>query len=214
MPGCARPLTDGECLRDHVAIKIKPISMRPVTTPEDILATTAWGDLEDAYGSAEDLPGLLQPLLNGETADFAAAMHTLTWNLTHQGNLYSATLPAARYVAAVLTDPRTKAGKAAMLSWLNVLAGSAIEFEEFDNEPDADAVREAIPSFYPAVAASFEHPNPLVRVAARRAALTMLDRPGLEHERAAAAPHLLAEPELLTDSEQSVVRAAVAGWEA
>ncbi|GAA0458384.1 hypothetical protein Aca07nite_64730 [Actinoplanes capillaceus] len=185
-----------------------------MTTPEDILATTAWGDLEDAYGSAEDLPGLLQPLLNGETADFAAAMHTLTWNLTHQGNLYSATLPAARYVVAVLTDPRTKAGKAAMLSWLNVLAGSAIEFEEFDNEPDADAVREAIPSFYPAVAANFEHTNPVVRVAARRAALTMLDRSGLEHERAAAAPHLLAEPELLTDSEQGVVRAAVAGWEA
>ncbi|MDR6318104.1 hypothetical protein [Actinoplanes couchii] len=183
-----------------------------MTTPEDILATTAWGDLEHAYGSAEDLPELLKPLLNGETADFAAAMHTLNWNLTHQGTLYSATLPAARYVVSVLTDPRTRAGKAAMLSWLDAVAGSAIEFEEFDHEPDADACREAIPTFYPAVAANFEHPNPIVRVAARRAALTMLYRPALEPERAAAAPHLLAEIELLTDSEQGVVRDAVQQW--
>ncbi|HWS31943.1 MAG TPA: hypothetical protein VN408_04280 [Actinoplanes sp.] len=183
-----------------------------MTTPEDILAGTAWAELEHAYGPADDLPALLQPLINGDTGDFAAAMHTLTWNLNHQGTLYSATLPAARYVAAVLTDPRTQKGKAAMLSWLNAVAGSAIEFEEFEHEPDADAVRDAIPSLYPAVAANFEHPNPVARVAARRAALTMLYRPELAGERAAAAPHLLAEIDQLTEAERSVVRDAVHEW--
>jgi hypothetical protein len=29
MPGCVRPLTDGHSLRNDVAFKIKPISMRP-----------------------------------------------------------------------------------------------------------------------------------------------------------------------------------------
>ncbi|WP_092543300.1 hypothetical protein [Actinoplanes derwentensis] len=184
-----------------------------MTTPEDILAGTAWAELEHAYGPADDLPALLKPLLNGDPGDFAAAMHTLAWNLNHQGTLYSATLPATRYVAAVLTDPRTKAGKAAMLSWLDSVAGSAIEFEEFENEPDADACRAEIPALYPAVAANLEHANPIVRVAARRAALTMLYRPGLEAERRAAAPHLLAEIDLLTEAEQSVVRDAVRAWE-
>ncbi|WP_430782367.1 hypothetical protein [Actinoplanes sp. G11-F43] len=184
-----------------------------MTTPEDILATTAWAQLEHAYGPADDLPARLTALIDGETAEFAAAMHTLAWSLTHQGTLYSATLPAARFVAAVLTDPRTSAGKAAMISWLDAVAGSAIEFEEFEHEPDADAIRAAIPSFYPAVAANFDHPNPVVRVAARRAALTMLDRPELAAERPAAATHLLAELDLLTESEQAAVQDAVQGWQ-
>lgn len=183
-----------------------------MTTPEDILATTAWAELEHAYGPADDLPERLTALIDGETAEFAAAMHTLAWSLHHQGTLYSATLPAARYVAAVLTDPRTNHGKAAMISWLDAVAGSAIEFEEYDDEPDAAAVRAAIPDLYPAIVTGFDHPNPVARVAARRAALTMLSRPELAPQRPIAAPHLLAEIELLTDGEQDAIKNAVNAW--
>ncbi|MCX4804357.1 HEAT repeat domain-containing protein [Streptomyces sp. NBC_01214] len=100
---------------------------------------TAWDALQHAYGSAEDTPSYLCQLLDEDPEVQAEALGMLDMSVLHQGSLYSSTLPAARFVAAILTHPqtfaehesffpwddRTRPLRAALLDWLGQIVDSA-----------------------------------------------------------------------------------------
>ncbi|MFH8576852.1 hypothetical protein [Streptomyces zaomyceticus] len=104
-----------------------------------MLEHTDWAELEHAYGPARDIPVRLVQLLNEDPEVQAGALGMLDMSVLHQESLYSATAPAALYVAAVSNDPRTmtvhedfsvwderpRPLRAALLEWLGMIAASA-----------------------------------------------------------------------------------------
>lgn len=66
------------------------------------LDSPIWNDLEDAYGSAEGVPGLLKRL-------YANPHDRAAWNdawsrLCHQGTIYSASIAAVPHLVLIATD--------------------------------------------------------------------------------------------------------------
>jgi hypothetical protein len=116
----------------------------------------------------------------------AYALGQLEMSLLHQGSLYSATAPAALFIASILNDPRTMAPhesvypwdsrqrplRAALLEWLGQLAESAAE--EYD-DPDVEACRAIRPEIYAAVSGFIDDPDPAIREAALGAVSALAD---------------------------------------
>ncbi|WP_052720250.1 hypothetical protein [Actinoplanes rectilineatus] len=181
----------------------------------DILHGTDWAGLEHAHGPAGDVPAHLAALLGAGPEERTAALHFLYTTVTHQGSVYPATAPAARYVAAILTDERTTPIRADLLEWLDDVAANAVEFagaEDVEEDPAIDDCYALIPEWYRAVTTQFAHPDPEIRVAARQAAFTMLAAPELTNERPASIPHLTAEPDLLSESLRDLLEETVEEW--
>ena len=65
------------------------------------LNDVAWAEVTHAYGSAVDAPDMLRQLMEGGD-DLEEATEFLFGALTHQGTLYSATLPVLRFCVRVL----------------------------------------------------------------------------------------------------------------
>ncbi|MFL1381026.1 hypothetical protein [Nocardiopsis protaetiae] len=80
-----------------------------MSTGNDVLAATDWKKTFHAYGLGTDVPEHLSLLLSDDRTDHARALEHLYSALVHQGTVYSATVPAARFVAQVLADPRLDA---------------------------------------------------------------------------------------------------------
>ena len=97
--------------------------------PPAELDRVQWHALTHAYGSAEDVPGLIEALYDGdgETAD--EAIYELYGNIHHQGTVYSASAPAVPFLAHAVRHAPDR--RAELLMLLAVLA---------DHDPaDADA---------------------------------------------------------------------------
>ncbi|MFF1917985.1 hypothetical protein ACFVYE_41915 [Streptomyces sp. NPDC058239] len=179
--------------------------------PAELLAGSNWGSLEHACGTAEDTPKMLVALLDGDQQARALALDHLHHAVHHQNTLYSATVPAALYVAAVLADPRTTVAvdkkprdfpgplRSELLGWLgSVVCGAGDEteaisrrhgFEPEDYPPLVDT-RQIRPLLFPAVSKCFDDPNPDVREAAIAACIPLLDDPRLRCHRATLVPLL------------------------
>ncbi|MFD9409796.1 HEAT repeat domain-containing protein [Streptomyces sp. NPDC059989] len=159
---------------------------------------TDWAALSHAYGAAEDTPLRLVQLLDEDPEVQAGALGMLDMSVLHQESLYSATAPAALYVAAVLNDPRTMAShddhaawddrprplRAALLEWLGQIADSAAygetTGEEDGNEPGVtDAVRAVRGLICDAVLPHLLASDPTVREAALTATAALLQSPAL-----------------------------------
>ncbi|MFE2325292.1 HEAT repeat domain-containing protein [Streptomyces sp. NPDC059385] len=166
--------------------------------PLSLIEDTDWAGLEHAYGPAEDTPVRLIQLLAEEPEDQAEALGVLDMSVLHQESLYSATAPAALFIAAILHDPRTLAQhesyfpwddrsrtlRAALLEWLGRVADSAAYGErtgaDDGNDPGAtDAVRAVRGPIYNAVSAHLLAPDPAVREAALGATTALLQAPDL-----------------------------------
>jgi hypothetical protein len=65
----------------------------------DGLAEIPWLDLAHAYGSAEDVPGLLRAIASGDAEAASNAVHELFGNIWHQGTVYAATEYAVPFLA-------------------------------------------------------------------------------------------------------------------
>lgn len=174
--------------------------------PVRVLEGRDWGLLEHAYGSAVDTPIMLAGLLDDDPQMRARALVHLHHAVHHQNTLYSATVPAAVYVASILGDPRAAMPvdkepqdfpgplRAELLGWLGSVAGEGSDeaaviarhhgfvLEEYP--PFAD-VREIRPLLYPAIAACFSDPDLHVREAALAACIPLLDDSRLRRHRAA-----------------------------
>lgn len=64
-----------------------------------------WDTLEHAYGSAEDVPGLLRQLLSSDPKVRAKAQHALYGNIFHQGTRYPATSYVIPFLIEMCADP-------------------------------------------------------------------------------------------------------------
>jgi hypothetical protein len=177
--------------------------------PKALLADTDWAALEHMSGSAADAPGRLAGLLDADDAVQAEALGYLYGALHHQNSIYSATPPAAVYVAAILADPRTttlvKNGRtgqpwplrADLLEWIASLANETDDTVEalkhrYGSSLTAQAVRiRALrPVLFEGVSVCFDDPDFDVREWAVVAACILLDDPGLVHHRTALVPRL------------------------
>lgn len=76
--------------------------------PGTLLTQTDWGSLEHALGPAVEAPEMLAALLEPDQAARTKSLLYLDHVLHHQNTLYAATVPAALYVAAILSATHTE----------------------------------------------------------------------------------------------------------
>jgi hypothetical protein len=182
--------------------------------PAAVVSGTDWGTLGHAYGSAEDTPKNLAALLDADQKVRSKALQHLHHAVHHQNTLYTATIPTALYVAAVLADPRIDSPvdkerhsfpgpmRAELLGWLGSVAEAAgdeaaavsrrLGFPPEDYLPFVQTCR-IRPSLYNAVTPFLDDPDPHVREAAIAACIPLLDDPRLLTNRAKLVP-LLRDP--------------------
>jgi hypothetical protein len=140
-----------------------------------------WGKFQHAYGSAEDVPGLLRRLASGD----AEALSELYGNIWHQGTVYEATAHAVPFLIALASAAQVPA-RQEILAYLGCLAlgNSYLDvhqhmsiFENERNAPDFDerlaeemawvrATREAVRSGGPAYARLLHDASQEVRAGA------------------------------------------------
>lgn len=196
--------------------------------PRALIEGVDWAVLRHARGSAEDAPAVLNGLLADDPSRQARALRYLYDPVHHQNTLYSATAPAALYVAVVLKDPRTATVlsdqrhgrsyllRAVLLDWLGSVA------DEVGNEAEATSarigfsleghlesasIRALRPALFRAVNDFLDNPDSTVRDAAVAASIPLLDAPELAQHRAALAPLVR---DILTSSDNRAYRAAAA----
>ena len=63
------------------------------------LTDIPWASLRHAYGPADDIPGILRAILDGDEGTAKEAASELFGNIWHQGTVYQATAPAVPFLA-------------------------------------------------------------------------------------------------------------------
>ncbi|MFD9540099.1 hypothetical protein [Streptomyces sp. NPDC060022] len=112
---------------------------------------TDWAALEHAYGSADDVPGLLRAAGSVDAGVRDEALDELVSSLCHQGSIYSATAAAVPFIARLALD-----GPGDRLALLWLLHGAAT-----GTGPEYRQVRRAVAVALPALLglAADEEPN-------------------------------------------------------
>ncbi|MFJ4849641.1 HEAT repeat domain-containing protein [Streptomyces sp. NPDC088733] len=116
-----------------------------------------WSSINHAYGSADDLPGLLRTFAEGGE-DAEAALEELYGSIVHQGTVYAASVDAAPYLARIAASGRQT------LDALRLLGYLAASEDECDVEPGA--VRAAVTAQLPLLITLLADEDPAVRQAA------------------------------------------------
>ncbi|MCC5580042.1 hypothetical protein IMZ11_30900 [Microtetraspora sp. AC03309] len=177
--------------------------------PDSLIEETDWASLQHACGPADDTPSALTDLLNGPPDAQARAAKHLDHVVHHQNSLYTATAPAALYVAAILTDSPTDIAvpygregrrcrlRQALLDWLGSVADEVGKEAETtlvrlgfppEGDPAFVQVRAIRPALFQGVSSLLHSPDPVIREAALAAAVRLLDAPELTHHRAVLIP--------------------------
>ncbi|MCB9698821.1 MAG: hypothetical protein H6738_18715 [Alphaproteobacteria bacterium] len=149
----------------------------PIEAALQAVEKVPWAELEHAYGPAEDVPALLRALARGKPEERASALDALGGNVFHQGSVYDATPPVARFVVALVeaAHPDT----AELLGYLACLAVNDPGQQSLAGGGDpwagAKPVGEEAPFVLtarevarigPAVVRLIEHADPGIRLAA------------------------------------------------
>ncbi|WP_326590996.1 hypothetical protein [Streptomyces sp. NBC_01294] len=202
--------------------------------PAEVLAATHWGAVEHAYGPADNVPEMLIGLLGADQHVRSRALDDLHHIVHHQNTLYTATAPAALYVAGILGDERTLwpvdkgphgfpgPMRAELLGWLDSVANDAddeaAEFSRRFGFPPEDyppfiEICRIRPQLFRAVSAFLHDSDSHVRAAAVSACIPLLDDPRLLHHRVTLIPLLrevLAASEVWQYQERAIE--ALASW--
>lgn len=169
--------------------------------PEELLLRTDWNTVEHCCPNvALETPAILRRLLGEDPCDQGRALRDLYHAVLHQNSLYSATAPAAAYVAAILGHPRTLVAVTPQSSWeaahdpeeprplrTHLLDWPGAAAEDAGEEPPSgeqaavEAFRALRPALYDAIVPFLDDDEPEVRMAALAAVLPLLRAPGLEH---------------------------------
>ena len=99
-----------------------------------------WAALGHAYGSAEDVPGLLRQVRSTNPKLRDDALHELFFTIVHQGTRYSATAPAIPFLVQLATAPDTH-NRARLV---HLLAYAAVGYDQAslpDGIPTLDQLR-------------------------------------------------------------------------
>ncbi|MFF7251320.1 hypothetical protein ACFZBU_46590 [Embleya sp. NPDC008237] len=193
----------------------------PQALPEHrvILENTDWVSLMAPQGNGGFLPKALTRLLDVDPAVRAVAAGEAL--IGHQNTIYEATVPVARFIAAILDHPAVAAGedepaahggasrpptRAVLLKWLDdtafdaddetVACGNrACQGRYLDIHVDLKAFRDLRPRLFRAVRPLLDAGDPAVRDAAVLAAIPLAEHPDLtghHDELATHTRHLLA----------------------
>ncbi|MFB6784800.1 hypothetical protein ACFCX0_48110 [Streptomyces sp. NPDC056352] len=179
--------------------------------PAGVLSATPWGDLEHAYGPAANVPEMLTGLLDPSEGVRSRALGALHSVVHHQNTLYTATAPAALYVAGILDDERSLWSvkknarsfpgpmRAELLGWLDSVANEACDeaaavsrrcgFPPEEYPPYVEICR-IRPQLFRSASAYLDDPDVHVREAAVSTCIPLLDDPHLLHHRVALVPFL------------------------
>ncbi|MER6082418.1 hypothetical protein [Streptomyces sp. NPDC001833] len=170
--------------------------------PEELLLRTDWSSVEHCCPNvAPATPLILRQLLDNNAGNQGAALRDLQQAITHQNTFYSATAPAASFVAAILGHPRTLAivtdqrpGDAphsaeeprfflrvGLLDWLGSTAEDANEDSPDGCDADIKAFRALWPTLFDAIHPLLADREPEIRKAALAAVLPLLASPELAH---------------------------------
>ncbi len=167
---------------------------------DEILRQTDWSSLEHGAGPA--FPETLVKL-SGLTSSHPRAVRLgldhLWDDLIHQGTMYSATTPAALYVAALVGEARGRdwnGRRAELLHWLIEVAYTASDEMQrkvsawcgYEYGPLYPWIRDIRPMIFRGVDACIHDPDPAVQQAALAAAAYLLDDPALVAHRARLVP--------------------------
>ena len=119
----------------------------------DDIESVDWPRLSHAYGPAEDLPGLLRGLAEGDEE----ALQNLFGSVWHQGTVYEATAFAVPFLIRILDAP--DADTAGVLGLLSVIAEGSSYMDVHQrflprSKRDTDEVRQQIATELSQVAAS------------------------------------------------------------
>jgi hypothetical protein len=169
-----------------------------------LLARTNWAALKHGYGSAAEAPKELAALLDADQGVRTRALSYIHNTLHHQNTLYEATVPAALYVAAILSDPRTTRTvdkdrhsfpgcmRAELLRWIASVASevtdeAAVRRKHHGFPLDAYApavgIQKIRPTLFSASLPYTDESDRHVREAALTACIPLLDDPRLLHHR-------------------------------
>jgi hypothetical protein len=164
--------------------------------PRPLVEETDWSQLEHGGGpAAPETPTKLAGLVSGNVDAATIALDHLWNDVLHQGSLYSATPPAAIYVAAVLGDPSSRESliashRSMLLEWLAEVAYAVSgprerQLEEWfgaavmDRIPVFGEVRSIRSVLFRGVLPCISDSDPNVAEAALLAAIHLLDAPEL-----------------------------------
>ncbi|MFD8757317.1 hypothetical protein ACFV0O_41055 [Kitasatospora sp. NPDC059577] len=170
-----------------------------------LFAGTDWSALRHVctgMHGVPDTPDILLGLLDNDPARRVRAVHNLDNLVLHQETVHAATAPAARYVAAVLGDPRTctealwegrpgrRPLRAELLNWLGRFADtvSCPSYEGPGASGHVAASQAVRLALHADIAVFLDDADPSVREAALAAAALLLAAPELVHHIPATAP--------------------------
>ncbi|MQS36030.1 HEAT repeat domain-containing protein [Streptomyces katsurahamanus] len=122
------------------------------------LDSVRWGDVDHAYGEADDLPGIMRALA-GDEQQARDALDELWSSILHQGTVYAATAEAVPFLARLVA-----AGVHPVE--LLVLLGGIAESEDEYGLPEPGACRAAVVDQLPLILPLFASGDPEVRRAA------------------------------------------------
>jgi hypothetical protein len=110
------------------------------------LANIPWADLAHAYGPAADVPGDLIALAEGRPVDASRALRRLFSTITHQGSVYSSTVPAIPILAAIAVDSAAplRAGTTGLLVHVACGPFHVVKAADFFADPSAGRKRLAV----------------------------------------------------------------------
>jgi hypothetical protein len=81
-----------------------------------------WADLDHAFGSAADVPAIIQGLASPSLSEREEALEELRTTIWHQGTVYSATAPAVPFLVEVALadeiDRETRRWLVYLLAWI------------------------------------------------------------------------------------------------
>jgi hypothetical protein len=206
--------------------------------PRRIIEETDWAAVENRDGPAKPrTPTMLLGLTSGDLAVVEHSLFHLSYELIEFPNVYSAAVPAAKYVAALLGDPASsdllrlngdvgpRALRAHLLAWLakavdsvgDAMVHSFVGLAGYSplEYPDSTfrKMREIRPQIFAGVATCLDDRDPVVRKEAVAAAVVCAQAEELAAQRVGLIPLVRS---VLADSSDSVHRqwasAALETW--
>jgi hypothetical protein len=157
---------------------------------QQLIDAVNWGQLQDAYGSAREIPATLHAVTSEDAQQRQEALDDLFGRIWHQGTVYSASAPAARVLRLLLLD-RHSPDRHSMAILLGCIArgtsehavhepllpGAVPDLQERIREESmwvsaaVDAVREGLDDYIALLA----DPDPMVREGAAYALSSLPD---------------------------------------
>jgi len=135
------------------------------------LTDIPWAELRHAYGSADDIPGILRAIADGDDETAKEAASELFGNIWHQGTVYQATAPAVPFLARLASAGRRTATLTGLLGCI------AESTDEYGIEPGG--ARAAVTAQGDLLLPLLADPDPEVRAMAAWALAQCPGMPGL-----------------------------------